>query len=497
MGLLHDIFPSLPFPAVPSLLILIPHNPLLQSLDLQRNHPRKIPTKCQIAPKEPKPRMARPPPHGPQLALLVEPPHILDPFRQLVAEDLPRRAPHVLVSRRENDLVGRQFRAVGKGQRVWVDGRDFLPLLDVDFAVGDERGGADVDIIPAATLEVFHEEAGVVGPVVELEAGLGETVEQLLVALRNLPGGVDVHAFEEGVGDGHEEEVGVLDGGSAFLVHAAEQHVQACLGAHDVGAAALHHRDVVAVLVKVLRDVVARVAAADDDGVLAVAVGLGPGELRRVAEAAALEVLHAFDVREVHLARVASGLDDVVRVQGPGFFLAVGRFAFDGYGPLAFGLVPMGVFEGCLGPDVEFEDLGVGFEPVGQFVLGGEDGPVLGEVDVGEMVVPDGIVQDELMVSVSPVVANAGVAVDDEVLDAQLFESCSDCQTSLSGAYDGSILVASPFLSSSPYQRSTQSAPCLRGSVAPLSSPASSFVRADPHALLHVVSSHESSPHDP
>lgn len=284
--------------------------------------------------------MARPSPHGAQLAFLVEPGHILDAVGQLVAEDPPGRGPHVGVSGCEDDLVGRQLLAIGEGEGVAVDGTDLLALLDVDLAVGDERGGADVDVIAAAALEVFHEEARVVGPVVELEAGLGEAVVEVVVAVGDLFGGVDVHAFEDGVGDGHEEQVGVVDGRAAFLVHAAQQHVQAGLGPHHVGAAALHHRDVVAVLVEVLRDVVARVAAADDDGVLAFAVGLHAGELRRVAEGA-LEVVHALDAREVHLARVARGLDDVAWVEGSGFFLAVRGLSLQRDGPLPFLLVPV------------------------------------------------------------------------------------------------------------------------------------------------------------
>ncbi len=257
--------------------------------------------------------MARPPPHGAQLPFLVEAPDGLDALAQLVAEDLPRRGAHVRISRSKHNFVGGQFRAVGKGERVLVDGLDLLALLDVDLAVGDEGRGADVDVVAAAALKVLNEEAGVVGPVVELEAGLGEAVEEGAVLLGNLHRRVDVDALEYGVGDGHEEEVGVLDGWPAFFVHAAEEHAQPGFGAHDVGAAALYHRDVVAVLVEVLCDVVARVAAADDDGVFAFAVGFDAGELGGVAEGA-LEVLHALDVREVHLARVSGSLDDVMWV---------------------------------------------------------------------------------------------------------------------------------------------------------------------------------------
>jgi len=95
----------------------------------------------------------------------------------------------------------------------------------------------------------------------------------------------------------------------------------------------------------------------------------------------------------------------------------------------------VGVFERSLGPDVEFQDLGVGFEPVPELVFWSEDGPMLREVDVREMVVPDRVVEDELMVSISPIIADTGIAVDDEGLDSQLLEPCSGSQTCLSGAF--------------------------------------------------------------
>jgi len=40
---------------------------------------------------------------------------------------------------------------------VGKDFGDFAALLDADGAGGDERGGADIDVVPAATLKVFDE----------------------------------------------------------------------------------------------------------------------------------------------------------------------------------------------------------------------------------------------------------------------------------------------------------------------------------------------------
>lgn len=64
----------------------------------------------------------------------------------------------------------------------------------------------------------------------------------------------------------------------------------------------------------------ARVAATDDNNFLAASVHLSACELGRMAEAVALELGDAWDVRgKVLLARVASSLNDVLGVEGSGF----------------------------------------------------------------------------------------------------------------------------------------------------------------------------------
>jgi hypothetical protein len=42
------------------------------------------------------------------------------------------------------------------------------------------------------------------------------------------------------------------------------------------------------------------------------------------------------------------------------------------------------------------------------------------------MIYPDGVVEDEMAVSLSPVVADAVFAVDDEGFDTEHFQGCGD-----------------------------------------------------------------------
>ena len=143
----------------------------------------------------------------------------------------------------------------------------------------------------------------------------------------------------------------------------------------------------------------ARVAAADHERRLALAVRFRALKLGRVAQHVAGEGRDARDVRwEVLLARVAGRLDDVAWVQGAGLGLAVWMGAFDRDGPAPLGFVPGRLGDGARGPDVELEQFSVRLEELGQLVLGGEDRPVRREVDVWQMVVPDRVMEDQLVV---------------------------------------------------------------------------------------------------
>jgi hypothetical protein len=71
-------------------------------------------------------------------------------------------------------------------------------------------------------------------------------------------------------------------------------------------------------------------------------------------------------------------------------------------------------------PVVELHDLGVHLEPVGDLVLGGEHGPVIRKRKVGQVVVPDRVVQSEALVPLAPGVPGAFVALDDDRGDAEL-----------------------------------------------------------------------------
>lgn len=175
-----------------------------------------------------------------------------------------------------------------------------MPLLDFDFLVGDELRGADVDVVAAASAEVFHHETGAVGAAVEGESGGCEPLEEGTVSLHDSVGGLYVEVFEDGVGDGHGEYVCVFDRGliwnnslvgvhlkleggtiyPIFVVKTFHGHVNQTLACDDEGAAALHNCDIVAMVMVISGDVVAGIATADYDCFFALGVLSGLGELR-------------------------------------------------------------------------------------------------------------------------------------------------------------------------------------------------------------------------
>ena len=61
-------------------------------------------------------------------------------------------------------------------------------------------------------------------------------------------------------------------------------------------------------------------------------------------------------------------------------------------------------------PVGDLHHLGVGLQPVGDLVLRREDRPVVGELHVGQVVVPDRVVQAQRLVAAAPLVARAGGA---------------------------------------------------------------------------------------
>ena len=246
--------------------------------------------------------MPAPLPDRAHLALVIQTPHIADTVGDGIAKDQPRLRAHVLVSGREDDLVRVQHGAVRELQARRQDLADFLALLHLNLTVDDQLASANIDVVPAAALQVLDQQACIHGPSIDAEPGLLKALDGLRVVLVNNLGHLGLLQLEELRRDTPEIQVGVFGRGPAFFVEALQRDVCDRVDGHDAGRAALHHGHLVALLEVVLRDVVARVAGSDHHSFLALRRRVRAWELGAVADAVAFEVLLSLECRRVLLA---------------------------------------------------------------------------------------------------------------------------------------------------------------------------------------------------
>lgn len=290
--------------------------------------------------------------------------------------------------------------------------------------------------LTSTPLEILNIQSTVIRALVDLEPGLLQAMQRLFVVGLLPLGQLEVGSLEDLGRRPPRQQVCVLSRRRALLIRAGEVDRTNAVAGDDARRAPLYHDDFVPVLVVVLANVVRRVARADDDGFPALAAaGPSPREGGAVAEQVPLEALRALDVGEVGLARVAGGLDDVARVERPRLDgPAVWQRPLHRDRPASAALVPRGGLDFGAHPYVQLEERGVRLEKVGQLVLGREDGPPVREGQVGQVVVPDGVVENELVVALAPVVAHVVVGVDDEGGHVEHFQSRVRGQTCLAGA---------------------------------------------------------------
>ena len=145
----------------------------------------------------------------------------------------------------------------------------------------------------------------------------------------------------------------------------------------------------------------------------------------------AAEDVLAWHGGHVGLARHARGEHELGRVQGHRLPVAV-----DLDGPLPLRLVVGRAPDRRGAPVGHLHDRGVALEPVSDLVLGGEDRPVVRELQVRHVVVPDRVVQAQGLVAVPPLVAGALVAVDDERGHVELAQAGTQRDAALAAADD-------------------------------------------------------------
>mmetsp|Transcript_53240 Transcript_53240/g.155041 ORF Transcript_53240/g.155041 Transcript_53240/m.155041 type:complete len:223 (+) Transcript_53240:1061-1729(+) len=139
-------------------------------------------------------------------------------------------------------------------------------------------------------------------------------------------------------------------------------------------------------------------------------------------------------LRHVREARQACCKDNVRWAQHKGLAIA---------DHLYFPALPAAV-EACMlalgsAPVVDVHHLRVELDPVSEHILGGEHGPMIRKRDVREVVVPDGVVKAERLVTVPPVVARPVPLVDHYVWHLQTPQPSAQRDASLTTPDDQDI----------------------------------------------------------
>ena len=93
------------------------------------------------------------------------------------------------------------------------------------------------------------------------------------------------------------------------------------------------------------------------------------------------------------------------------------------------------------GPVRHLHHLRVGLQPVADLVLRREDRPVVGELQVGQVVVPDRVVQAQRLVAAAPLVAGPRVLVDHQTGYAELSQPGAEGDPTLAATDDQHVGV--------------------------------------------------------
>ncbi|KXS97892.1 hypothetical protein AC578_5023 [Pseudocercospora eumusae] len=80
---------------------------------------------------------------------------------------------------------------------------------------------------------------------------------------------------------------------------------------------------------------------------------------------------------------MAGAHDDVSRMEGATMIVGSGCASFELDGPACKSIVVFRRAKFRAGPDIQFQDFGIRFEPLCDFVFGAEDWPMLWERDIG------------------------------------------------------------------------------------------------------------------
>ncbi len=347
--------------------------------------------------------------HVAQFLSIAESPNRPEAAGTIVAEQFADQMLLPLVACRQHDQVGGERFPATHARSCRHEGGDIGELRQSDLAFDDQIGTTDIEVVTAAAGEVLELPAAAVFAEIELEAAALEPIQQFFVHVPRGFGQCDVAFPYQWKRHRRRDEIAILQRKS-FVIERVLQ-LRTWLDIDDHGRAALHERDLRSGRMQVLRDIMAAVARADDENVLAPPC-LAVVVLTGVQNFAA-EVAQARNIRKARNAAHAGGHHDVARVHLP--LRAVGQTQDNG--PSVRFFVVAAAFEFGAGPIIQLQAFHIGLEPGGQLVFGNVGRPVWRKRHVRQVVDLHLVVQDQRVIALAPVVADARFAVDDQRIE--------------------------------------------------------------------------------
>ena len=315
-------------------------------------------------------------------------------------------------------------RAVIQQRAALVETFDVGIMQQADIAADDQIRTADIEVVAAAALHVFHLESGLALPEIQPEAARLQPRQQVGIDLFHLGGGELVRPAQHGEGEGRREQVTVVQRRPLVIQRIDLLRLRQ---ADDVARVALDHGHVGTAGLQVLGDVMGTVAGADDQRPLALpvlAIRIVAGVHDR-----ALKHVQSGQVGDDGNGADTGGEDDMTRTHHA--FRSVPALKIQGPGTGRD--IMVAADKRGVGPAIEFHRLDIELEPVRQHVLRDIDRPGRWKRHVGQMVDVDFVVQGQGVVTAAPVVADALVLLDQQGIDAQGVQPRRNGQSGLSG----------------------------------------------------------------
>src|ERR1700722_11120236 len=130
--------------------------------------------------------------HVAQLLFITESPDRANADRNIIAEQFPNQIFLTFVARRQNDQIGGKHFAGAHSRSLYDEGGDVGELHQPDFALNDQIGAADIEIVAATTGEILELPARSVLTEIKFESHPPEPIEQVLVEILRFFGEEDV-----------------------------------------------------------------------------------------------------------------------------------------------------------------------------------------------------------------------------------------------------------------------------------------------------------------